>query len=110
MNHYHVGGVAQGGGQRRGQPHGKDGADEPEGEVFGAEGHRRVSFQPGVLHREKHHRGSVGEGGGDGRPGHLQLKAEDQDGVQNHVQDAAEHHARAGLFGVALAAEQMAQG
>lgn len=68
-----------------------------------------LSPQAGVLRGEKRHGGGVGGGGGDRGARDLQVEAEDQQGVQRHVQQAAEHHAHAGLPGVALAAQQVAQ-
>ena len=66
--------------------------------------------QSQILDREKSHRSGVGEGCGDGGPGDVQVEAENQDRVKDHVQDPTEHHAGAGLFGVSLAAQQMSQG
>ena len=109
MHHHHVGGVAQGGGQGGGQPDGEHRPGKAHGDVPRVEGDRRPDPQAPVRQGEKDHRGGVGKRRGDGGARHIQVKDEDEDGIEHDIEDTAEHHAGAGWAGVPLAAQQVAQ-
>lgn len=109
MHHHHVGSVAQGRFKGGGQPHGKNGSRKSEGEILRVQGNRRLISQPDILHHKKHHRSGVGKGRRNGRARHIHVKTENQHRIQNHVQDAAEHHPGAGLLRMSFASQQMAQ-
>lgn len=75
----------------------------------GIQGSRRFVLQPYVLDDKEHHGNGIGQRCGHSGSSHIQMKYKNENRVQYHIEDTAEHHAGTGLFRMVLTPKQMAQ-